>query len=85
MVLDHQVLYEPPPKIQTLICHVLYDLISTSEAHREILYALFKKEVVPTNISVAMFSEKLKAIKECDAIYFFTNMKRLIKSCLMNF
>jgi len=34
----------------------LYDLISTSETHREIIYALFKKEIVPTNMFAAIFS-----------------------------
>lgn len=36
----------------------LYDLISTSQVHRDILYTLFKNEIIPTNILVAMFFEK---------------------------
>jgi len=59
----------------------LYDLIFTSETHREILYALFKKEIVPTNMSAGMFSKKIKSIKECDAISFYKS-KKLSKELL---
>ena len=37
----------------------LYDLISTSQTHRDALYAFFKNETIPTNISTTIFSEKL--------------------------
>jgi len=60
-------------------------ILSTFEIHREILYALFKKEVVTTNMFVAMFFEKLRAIKECDAISFYKYEKlnkELLDECL---
>lgn len=63
----------------------LYDLISTSETHREILYVLFKKDRVPTNMFVAIFLKKLKSIKECDAISFCKYEKlnkELLDECL---
>jgi len=53
----------------------LYDLISTYEIHREILYVLFKKEIIPTNMSTSKFLEKIKSIKECDAISFYRSEK----------
>jgi len=49
----------------------LHDLIYTSQVHRDILYALFKNETVPINISATMFSEKIRTIKECDIISFY--------------
>lgn len=63
----------------------LYDIIFTSEIHREILYALLKMEIVPTNMSVAMLSKKLRDIKECDAISFYKFEKlnkEFIDKCL---
>jgi len=64
--------YSMIKKLKTTLTKIsLYDLISTSKTHREILYALLKKEVVPTNMSSTMFSKKLIAIKECDVISFY--------------
>ena len=63
----------------------MYDLISISEIHREILYALFKKEIVLTNMFAAIFSEKLRCIKECDAITFYRYeklRKELLDECI---
>jgi len=34
----------------------LYDLISTSQTHRDVLYTLFKNETIPTNILATTFS-----------------------------
>ena len=53
----------------------LYDLISTSQVYRDVLYALFKNETIPTNILTSIFCEKLKTIKECDAISFYKSKK----------
>lgn len=48
--------YSVIEQLKTTLAKIsLYDLISTSKVHREILYALFKKEVVPTNIITAVF------------------------------
>jgi len=63
----------------------LYDLISTYATHREILYALFKMETIPANMSATMFFDKLKAIQECDAISFYKSEKfnkELLDECL---
>lgn len=63
----------------------LYDLIFTSQAHREVLYALFKKEVIPNDISIAIFFEKIKPLEECDAILFYKYeklKKEILHECL---
>lgn len=60
-------------------------MISTSEIYREILYTLFKKEKIATNISTTMFSKKLRYIKECNAISFYISdklSKELLDECL---
>ena len=49
----------------------LYDLISTSQAHREVLYALLKNETIPTKILASIFSKKLRTIREGDTISFY--------------
>jgi len=62
----------------------LYDLISISKTHKEILHALFKKETIPTNMSAAMFSKKVKD-KECDVISFYKYeklSKNMLDECL---
>ena len=50
---------------------ILYDLISTSQAHKEVLCALLKNENIPTNILVATFSRKLRTIRKGDTISFY--------------
>jgi len=73
-------------KLKTIPTNIiLYDLISTSKTHKDLLYALFKKEIVPTKMYVAMFSKKLRSIKECDAISFYRYekfSKELLVECL---
>lgn len=67
---------------------ILFDLISTYEVHREVLYDLFKKETIPKNIFATIFSEKLQSIKDCDAISFFRLdklSKEIIVECLTHF
>jgi len=53
----------------------LYDLISTSKKHKEILYALFKNKTFPTNITGTIFLKNLSSIKECDRITFYRSEK----------
>lgn len=63
----------------------LYNIISTSETHREILYSLFKKEICSTNMFATIFFEKLKYIKECDGILFYRSKKlsrEILAECL---
>lgn len=63
----------------------LYDLISTSKTHQEIQYVMFKKEIIPTNVCVAIFSKKLQSIEECDAITFYKSdkfSKEILIECL---
>ena len=62
----------------------LYDLISTLTTHKDVLYALFKNEIVPTNISTTNFFKKFRTIKECDAISFYKYEKltqALLEEC----
>ena len=62
----------------------MYDLISTSQAHRDVLYDLFKNEIVPTNILVATFFEKLQNIRKSDIISFFKSKQlslELLEEC----
>lgn len=49
----------------------LYDLITTSHTHREVLYALFKNETIPTNISTTTFYETFNTIKGGNALAFY--------------
>lgn len=79
LVATEQVSLTPNPKVYSMINQLkntptktsLYDLIDTSHAHREVLYALFKNEIVPTNISATTFSEKLQTIRGGDVISFY--------------
>lgn len=50
---------------------LVYMIFYTSQVHMDILYVFFKNETIATNILVAMFSKKIRTIKECDAIYFY--------------
>lgn len=66
----------------------LYDLISTLEKYREILYELFKKEKFPTNIFAASFYDKIQSLQESDIITFFNYGKldkKVIFECLVLF
>ena len=49
----------------------LYDLISTLQAHRDVLYNFFKNETISTNILATIFFEKLQSIRESEAISFY--------------
>lgn len=83
LVTTEQVSVPPDPKTFSMIEQLkialakirLYDLISTYETNKEVLYALFKKETIHTNMSATIFSEKLRSIKECDIIYFYRSEK----------
>lgn len=66
----------------------MYDLISTSKKHIEVLYDLFKKETVLNNISTTIFSQKIQSIKDYDTNSFFRFeklRKELIAECLALF
>lgn len=89
LVTTEQVSIPPNPKtysmIEQLKTTILYDLISTFETHRKILYALFKKEIVLTNMLATIFFEKLGSIKECDATSFYRSKnlsKKLLDECI---
>ena len=79
LITNEQVSIPHDPKVYKMIDQLkntpteisLYDLISTSQVHRDILYDLFMNETIPNNILAAMFSEKIRTIKECDAISFY--------------
>lgn len=83
LITTEQVSLPHDPKVNSMIDQLknnptkisLYDLISTLKVHRDILYALFKNENIPTNISATMFSKKIRTIKECDVIYFYKSEK----------
>ena len=63
----------------------LYDLISTSQAHREVLYALFKNKIIPTKILASIFFEKFKTIMGNDTISFYKSEKlnqEMLDECL---
>ena len=62
----------------------LYDLIATFHAHREVLYALFKNEIIPTNILATTFFKKLRTLREGDTISFHKSEKlnrELLNEC----
>jgi len=66
-----QVSILPNPKVYSMIDQLkntlakirLYDIISTSQEHRDVLYALFKNKTIPTNISIVIFFKKLQNIR----------------------
>jgi len=63
LVTNKQVSLPPNPKSYSMIEQlkntlakiILYDLINTFKKHREVLYDLFKKEIVPINIYTTLF------------------------------
>jgi len=87
-----QVSVPPNPKTYSMIEQLkttptkisLYVFISTFETYREILYALFKKEIFPINMIVSIFIEKLRSRLRNVIQSLFIDLKGLVKNSLMN-